>query len=134
MPTADPCCQAPGPTLLAAVRQFNAGDYFVCHETLEVLWLAEKRPLRDVYKGVLQIGIGLLHLSKGNEKGAKLLLTRGRELLAPFLPTCLGLDLATLCSEAEQVLRLLDDVDQKRPLVLGELRPQVRVLESSIGS
>jgi len=123
----DPCRQSPSPTLLAAVRQFNDGNYFVCHETLEALWLDESRPLRDVYKGVLQIGVGLLHLQRGNEKGARILLQRGPELLIPFLPTCLGLDLATLRSEALRVLELLDDPHQERPLHLGEAQPRLRL-------
>ena len=125
----DPCRQPPSPTLLAAVRQFNAGDYFVCHETLEALWIDENRPLRDVYKGVLQIGVGLLHLQRGNEKGARLLLGRGRELIAPFLPACLGLDLAALSAEAARVLTLLDNPGQKRPLELGEQRPLLRLID-----
>jgi uncharacterized protein len=131
VPPDSPCSQAPCPTLLAAVRQFNASDYFICHETLEVLWMAEKRPVRDVYKGVLQIGIGLLHLQRSNEKGARILLTEGSRLLAPFLPVCLGLDLATLCDEAAHVLRRLDDVEQKRPLELGKRCPRLRLLRDS---
>jgi hypothetical protein len=128
MPT-DPCRQLPSPTLLAAVRQFNAGDYFVCHETLEALWLDEPLPFRDLYKGILQIGVGLLHLQRGNEKGARLLLGRGRELIAPFLPACLGLDLTALSAETAQVLVLLDDSDQPRPLQLGEAQPRLRLVE-----
>jgi hypothetical protein len=56
-----------------------------------------------------------------------MLLTDGSRLLAPFLPACLGLDLATLCIDAAHVLRRLDDVEQKRPLELGALRPQLRL-------
>ncbi len=124
----DPCSQPPSLTLLAAVRQFNDGDYFLCHETLEVLWMDEQRPLRDVYKGVLQIGIGLLHLQRGNENGARILLTRGRELLAPFLPFCLGLNLAALYDETAQVLALLDDPAMNRPLELGKQRPKLHLV------
>ncbi len=126
-PPTDPCHQPPSIPLLVAVRQFNTGDYFICHETLEKLWLDEKGPLRDVYKGVLQIGIGLLHLQRDNEKGARVLLTNGRKLLAPFLPACLGLDLTTLCDEAAQVLAMLDDPERKSPLNLGEQRPKLRL-------
>jgi len=115
-PPNDGCDQPPSPTLLAAVRQFNAGDYFLCHETLEVLWKAETRPLRGVYQGILQIGIGLLHWQRGNPKGARLLLTSGERLLQPFPPTCLGLDLAALSAATHNLLRHLNAAGDIPPL------------------
>ncbi len=105
----------PSPTLLAAVRQFNEGAYFRCHETLEVLWQDEPGPIRAVYQGVLQIGIGLLHWQRGNHPGARLLLARGNELLHPFLPTALGLDLAGLRAAVVALLELLDTPSEAPP-------------------
>ena len=99
---------SPSPTLLAAVRQFNEGAYFRCHETLEVLWQDEAGPIRAVYQGVLQIGIGLLHWQRGNHRGARILLVRGNELLLPFLPTALGLDLAGLSAAVAELLAYFD--------------------------
>ncbi len=125
----DPCRQPPSATLLAAVRQFNAGDYFICHETLEDLWVAEQRPLRRFYQGVLQIGVGLLHLQRGNENGARLLLEKGSQLLRPFLPVCQGLDLAALIEDAQKVLEQLNDSTPERPLTLGTWRPQIHLVE-----
>ncbi len=36
------CEESPPRQLLEAVRQFNAGEWFECHETLEDLWVGEK--------------------------------------------------------------------------------------------
>jgi predicted metal-dependent hydrolase len=107
---------SPSPTLLAAVRQFNEGAYFRCHETLEVLWQDEPGPLRAVYQGVLQIGIGLLHWQRGNHRGARILLRRGNELLRPFLPTALGLDLAGLSAAVAGLIEILDTPGGPPPL------------------
>lgn len=93
----------PSPALINAVQQFNAGEYFACHETLEELWLAENGELRSFYQGILQVGVGLYHLQRGNERGALILLARGRGLLARFSPTCVGIDVATLARETEMV-------------------------------
>lgn len=93
----------PLPALISAVQQFNAGEYFVCHETLEDLWLDEKGQLRSFYQGILQIGAGLYHLQRGNERGALILLARGRMLLAPFSPACLGIDVTSLVRETQRV-------------------------------
>lgn len=113
---------SPSPTLLAAVRQFNAGEYFRCHETLEVLWQDEPGPIRAVYQGVLQIGIGLLHWQRGNHRGARILLVRGDELLQPFLPAALGLDLAGLSAAVASLIEHLDTPGGPPPLS-DEQRP-----------
>lgn len=108
-----PACPArPSATLQTAINKFNAGDYYACHEILEALWLDEDDRFRDLYKGILQIGIGLLHLQRGNSKGARNLLRRGRELIADFGPTCFGLDLLALQHDSGAILLRLDDPDR----------------------
>jgi hypothetical protein len=121
------CDCPPSPELLVGVRQFNAGEYFACHETLEELWLAEPGGLRRLYQGILQVGVGLYHLQLGNEQGALILLARGTGLLRPFAPCCLGLDVAALVGGAEEVLRTLQSLGLARTQALGtELFPVIR--------
>ena len=98
-----------GATLQAALKMFNGGNYFVCHEFLEALWLDEHDPQRELYKGILQIGIGLLHLQRGNLSGARRLLLNGSKLIEPFTPSLFGIDLLTLLSDARSVLRRLEE-------------------------
>jgi len=124
--------QPPSLTLRAAVRQFNDGDYFLCHETLEDLWIGEERPIRNVYQGILQIGIGLLHLQRGNKPGARTLLEQGMQRLQPFLPTCFKLDLASLCEEAAKILNRLNDPTHEQPLFLPGKGPQIRIVDPAV--
>lgn len=105
------CPDHPPPTLQAAINLFNAGAYYECHELLEALWLDETDPLRDLYKGVLQIGIGLLHRRRGNLKGARRLLDSGARLLEPFPADCFGLDLLRLRTESDALRRRLQMED-----------------------
>jgi hypothetical protein len=115
--------------LLVGVRQFNDGEYFACHETLEELWLAEKGAIRRFYQGVLQVGVGLYHLQRGNEKGALILLAKGKELLRPFAPLCLGIDVARLLCGAEEVLQTLQTLGLPRTQALApRLFPRIRVI------
>jgi predicted metal-dependent hydrolase len=65
-----------------AVKQFNRGEFFECHETLEDLW----RPLaagpeKNFLQGLLQVGVGFHHWKNGNVTGAKNLLTAGLDKL-----------------------------------------------------
>lgn len=123
------CAWSPSPTLLAGVRQFNAGEYFACHETLEELWLAEGKAIRRLYQGILQVGVGLYHLQRGNEQGAVALLAGGAELLRPFDPLCLGIDVARLVHDAEKVLRTLQTLGLQRTQALdSRIFPRIRVV------
>ena len=90
----------PLPALLTAVDQFNAGEYYAAHETLEELWLEEEGPLRSLYQGILQVGVGLYHWGRGNYPGADALLERGLTLLGSFRLTSLGLDIDRLIADA----------------------------------
>jgi hypothetical protein len=123
------CTRPPSPALLAAVRQFNSGEYFVCHETLEELWLAEGAAIRRLYQGILQVGVGLYHLQRGNEPGAVVLLGRGADLLRPFFPLCLGIDVAALAQGAETVLSTLKSLGLERTQAqAAALFPRIRLV------
>ncbi len=83
--------------------EFNRGEYFEQHETLEVLWRATRSPVRDLYHGILQIGVGLHHLRNRNHHGAGVLLEEGIERLRSFAPTCQSVDIARLIADASRV-------------------------------
>src|ERR687887_667826 len=53
-------CDEAAPALLrTGIAQFNNGDYWECHETLEELWRGEPDPVRYLYQGILLAGVGL---------------------------------------------------------------------------
>ena len=86
--------------MIHGIEQFNAGDFFEQHETLEVLWRDTRTPIRGLYHGILQIGVGFHHWRKGNFHGASTLLEEGIERLRPFAPRCQGVDVAALIADA----------------------------------
>ena len=90
------CSLPPPPALLQAVAEFNDGRYFQCHDTLEALWLADVSPVRDFYKGLIQIAAGLYHFENGNARGCSKLLARGTGYVERFAPRCQGIDVAGL--------------------------------------
>lgn len=106
-----------------ALALFAAGAWFTCHEVLEHLWLDETRPERDVYKGILQIAVGLLHEENGNRAGALRLLERGASHLVPFLPVTFGVDLAALRDEALRLRAMLADLPPDRRLDAERWKP-----------
>jgi len=122
------CDEPPPLPLLEGIAQFNRGEYFEQHETLELLWRAETRDVRRLYQGILQIGVAFHHLRRLNHHGTVYMLTRGRAYLAAFAPRCQGVDVARLMREAEVALA---EVERLGPDRLGEfdwrLAPIVRV-------
>jgi predicted metal-dependent hydrolase len=71
-----------------AIDQFNQGEYYACHDTLEALWMEAMEPERTLYQGLLQIAVAGYHLGNGNQRGAVLLLGEGLMRLrrCPELP------------------------------------------------
>jgi hypothetical protein len=95
--------EPPPPSLLAGVEQFNAGEYWECHETLEMLWRAEPRPVRDLYQGILQIGVAFHHLRNDNIAGAIKMLRRGLPRLRDLPEVCQGVRIAELARAARVI-------------------------------
>ena len=108
----------PPPRLCRGVEQFNAGEYWACHETLEALWIAELRPVRDLYQGVLQVGVAFHHLKTGNYPGAVKMLRRGLPRLRDLPEICQGLRVAELHRAARAIH---DRVIELGPERIGEL-------------
>ena len=100
MPQADPRFQQ-------GVELFNAGEWYAAHDLFEELWHETADPERRSLQGILQVAVAQLHLQRGNRRGATILFGEalGR-LKRPGTPE-LGLDLASLCSDAQQRLEAL---------------------------
>jgi CheY-like chemotaxis protein len=95
--------EPPPPLLLHGLEQFNAGEYWECHETLEGLWVAEKREVRDLYQGILQVGVAFHHLQNNNFAGAIKMFRRGLPRLRGLPQACQGVQVAELASDARRV-------------------------------
>lgn len=127
--TDDPCSEPLPEGAMRGIEEFNTGQYFEQHETLELVWRAELRPVRDLYRGVLQIGVACLQIERGNAIGALKLIDRATKWLQPFRPACQGIavdrllaDAAILRAEIERVG--VDQVDR----VDRHLFPKVHLL------
>ena len=94
----------PPPELREGIEQFNRGQYFECHETLEDLWKAEPGPVRKLYQGILQIGVALHHVRAGHYRAAVTLLERGSGYLQPFAPVHMQVNVAHLLAGAARCL------------------------------
>ena len=88
---------------MRGIEQFNQREYFECHETLELIWRAEPGPIRTLYKGILQVGVGCYHLLRHNYRGATIKLQSGADYLEPFAPRCMGVEVGRLIADARRL-------------------------------
>ena len=124
------CHELPPPQLLEGVAQFNRGEYFEQHETLELLWRAETRPVRGLYQGILQIGVAFYHLQRRNYHGTVYMLTRGSAYLQPFAPACQRIDVASLIELAGSTLQVVERLGPARlDEFAWEPKPGVRLTD-----
>jgi uncharacterized protein len=121
------CADITPEELLVAVDQFNRGDWFGCHETLEELWAGEKGEMRDFFQGILQVAAALHHWRNGNFRGAVILLEKGGGLLRRVPTECQGVDVDGVVVSADRLLAALASLSEERmaeldPALLPKLR------------
>ncbi|MBY0201895.1 DUF309 domain-containing protein [Paenibacillus cucumis (ex Kampfer et al. 2016)] len=87
-------------------------DYFECHEVLEELWLERDRD--PLYKGLLQIAVGLYHYRNRNFRGGRMMLQSSLELLESYPDSILGIHLGDLKADVHRIVNELQDHDSEK--------------------
>ena len=122
---------------MRGIEAFNRGEYFDQHEYFEEAWLAEERPVREMYQGILQVGVAFLQIERKNWSGAIKTFRRGLPRLRLLPDTCQGIDIAAFRRTAEaihlEVTQLgpdrLDEFDQGRfPTIACPPKPRRSLL------
>ncbi|MBE2183397.1 MAG: DUF309 domain-containing protein [Anaerolineae bacterium] len=100
-PTQPNPCDEPLPDLAEeAIRLFNAGEYHAQHDLFEEVWREEPRQIRDLYQGVLQVGLAYYHIVEGNRRGALKMFKRSERWLKELPDACQTIDVAALKADA----------------------------------
>jgi predicted metal-dependent hydrolase len=100
--------------LLQGLEEFNRGEFIECHESLERLWISQPGPVRQLYKGILQIGVAFHHLQEQRYQPVVTLLGSGCEYLGPFASACLGVDISELVASSTRCLVEVRDLGPDR--------------------
>jgi len=98
------------PEARKGIDLFNLGEFYKAHDPLELAWMDTSPPERDLYQGILQIGLAYFQISQGNYRGTIKMFIRGQRNLEPLGKTLLGVDITKLLADAkivEENVRLL---------------------------
>jgi predicted metal-dependent hydrolase/CheY-like chemotaxis protein len=87
------------------VEEFNRREFYEQHEWLEHAWMDEPRAIREMYQGILQVGVAFYHIEQGNWAGSLKMFRRGLPRLRALPPVCQGIDIARLHAAAEAIHR-----------------------------
>jgi CheY-like chemotaxis protein len=90
-------------TAREGIALFNQGEYFEQHELLEHAWMDETRPVREMYQGILQVGVAFLQIERENWAGAIKMFRRGLPRLRDLPPVCQGVELEPFRRAAEAI-------------------------------
>lgn len=101
--------------LLRACAEFNSGLFYECHESLEEVWQEERGPVRDLYKGLIQVAAAFVHLSRGNYIGAERLCRTALGYMAPYRQEgALGFDVEHICRDTEDAYGRIQELGPER--------------------
>ena len=84
------------------IASYNQGAYYDAHHDLEAAWVADSGPARELYRGLLQVGVALYQVQRGNYNGAVKMLLRVKQWLAPLPDSCRGVNVARLREDANR--------------------------------
>ncbi len=102
------------PQAIEGMKLFNEKKFFEAHEELEIAWRDEKGEIRNLYRGILQVGVFYLHITRRNYAGAVKLYGRSAKWLAAFPDVHFGIQVQTLRSDAENIFNLLQSLGVER--------------------
>lgn len=114
------CTGALHPQAREGLRLFNAGEYFEAHEALEHAWNAEEGEAKNLYRGILQVAVTYLHITRGNYNGAVKVHARSRKWLDGLPTVCKGVHVEELRGDAEKVI---EEIQRLGPERIGEFDP-----------
>lgn len=89
------------------LEQFNCGEYYACHDTLEAIWMEAFDPPKSLYQGILQVAVGIYHLSNQNWKGSVILLGEGINRIRRYDSDYAGVDIDDLLEQSSDLLMAL---------------------------
>lgn len=86
----------PEETIAEAQRLLDDDRPFHAHEVLEARWKACPEEERPLWRGLAQLAVGVTHLRRGNEKGARSLFDRACAVLDAYAGPRWGLDVPAI--------------------------------------
>ena len=99
--------------LQKGIDEFNSGQFYACHDTLEAIWMEVAQAEKPFYQGILQVAVAFYHLGNLNWRGGAILLGEGVNRLRRFEPTYEGVDVEALVDQSFEWLEWVQSAGEE---------------------
>jgi len=116
-PRYDPAMAGDDPRDLWAqgIDLFNSGRFLNCHEVWEEVWESAGGPDRLFYQGMIQAAVAILHVERGNPRGARSTWQKARARLDSFPAEHRGIALGELREAVDAFVAAARTDDRSAP-------------------
>jgi predicted metal-dependent hydrolase len=108
------CQEALPARAIEGIQKFNDGEYYAQHDLFEAQWMDETAPVRDLYRAILQVGVGYYQIERGNYRGALKTLQKSVQWLMLLPDVCQGVDVKQLRDDSLAVRAHLLELGAER--------------------
>jgi len=91
------------------VSLFNAGRFFECHEVWELVWQQSAGVKKTLLQALIQSAAALLHLERGNLRGAQSVWAKARARFQTHPRELLGYKLDDFCAALDRLFSAARD-------------------------
>ena len=102
------------PLVLQGIEAFNRGEYYPSHDYFEQAWMEESNPIRNAYRGILQIAVAYYHIERQNYRGALKMFLRSIQWLEPLPDWVQGIHIAKLRQDAAATRQQMEALGAER--------------------
>lgn len=102
------------PKAIEGIELFNEGKFFDAHEELETAWKEEPASIRDLYRGILQVAVTYLHITRGNYDGAVKVYGRSLKWMKGWADVCRGVNVKKLREDADTIIKEIKRLGRER--------------------
>ncbi len=102
------------PKAIEGLRLFNQKRFFEAHEELEAAWRNERGAIRDLYRGILQVAVVYLHITRGNYDGAVKVHDRCMKWLRDWPDVCRGIQVGKLRNDLGNVMEAVQTLGRDK--------------------
>ena len=102
------------PKAIEGMYLFNLRKFFEAHEELEIAWNEEKGEVRDLYRGILQVAVTYLHITRGNYDGAIKVYKRSQRWLQGWNDVCRGINIKQFQADARNVMNEVERLGKEK--------------------
>ena len=111
------------------IDEFNSGQFYACHDTLEAIWMDVEQSEKPFYQGILQVAVAFYHLGNLNWRGGAILLGEGINRLRRFEPSHEGVDVEALVDQSLEWLEWVQEAGEEglEALIADEARSRPKI-------